>query len=748
MTTAVSLSTALIQETVEVPVCIKEHWDDEWERVYFLYCNRLNWCANPQIPSAEFEWRFGRGLQPGGSTFQDIEPKDIYDWWVRVEVPQYDSDGDPLTSKYWYGIFTDRQDELQGGKYGKAGSQIIVAHGPEILLSRQVIDSCWTLDGELNDPHHLRRALPFNEGCRRRPRGGFEKTKYKDRPGNRSPDADLNGVYLFDDYPTTTATERQAWTYRQIVDYLLAYQAPQDKSGVTQVPFKVNADSETYIPVWKASELQQHGRTLKEVLDDILDRRRLLGYCLEYNNVLDGFLLRAFNYLQSALVLGDGFDLPGNTAQKTWDFDDCINVAGIHFRESEIYGQVKATGSRVVCCFTISDLDGTLWPHWTLSQQTSYCLAASGLAAYADYDPSQKEAANRIARADESVKKVFTTFGMDNGWNGYVGNGIGTGDTSRAFPFTDLSLSTDPTVNEVWYVPGMRFTRLLPLKSEHDYSGLNISYDEIPTTLDPSASWDYIPMMVLYPLTNEVDPFARTYIDLAKMGQLNDIEIAGDGNGFPSSCSVGLETEAPAFRLVCHGEYGQHAFGAGEGDYKFTPLSYGSGYSEPSPALSWEKFICTVAAEADYFVTSNYPVAPSGDPDCLKVLHIDASQFCDLHYVAPLTIVGLNKGALTRTETGGIIKDDRKLLEMISRVAYEWYSVKRQALTIGLRGALKPVEVGDLIVEIGNEDNGTDQAIRTVVTEIEINFARTESSIHTTKIQTQWAEFDVLKMFV
>ena len=42
-------------------VFLREHWGDAWEEVPF-YCNWVSWSAAPTISAAEFERRYGDGM--------------------------------------------------------------------------------------------------------------------------------------------------------------------------------------------------------------------------------------------------------------------------------------------------------------------------------------------------------------------------------------------------------------------------------------------------------------------------------------------------------------------------------------------------------------------------------------------------------------------------------------------------------------------------------------------------------------
>jgi hypothetical protein len=170
------------------------------------------------------------------------------------------------------------------------------------------------------------------------------------------------------------------------------------------------------------------------------------------------------------------------------------------------------------------------------------------------------------------------------------------------------------------------------------------------------------------------------------------------------------------------------------------------GYDEEPALYDWKTDLLATLAIVLPPIQVQWPAFVTGNPDFVRTLYIDAADWAALHYVAPHTVVAVEFGQLVRTNEGGLIRDDRGFLRRIARLAYEWYGRNRQAMTLTYAGATPICRVGDLIVEIGTGDTRED--VRTVVTEVRIDFAQHDGDVHRTTLQTHWAELDVLRMLL
>jgi len=710
-------------------VYFKPNWTDQWAPAADVYCNYLTFAAAPTIPSAELERRYGRGLLQGDVAFDDVPYLDRNGWWVKIELQTQDAE-EPVV---WVGIVQEDGDNPigSGPEVKPAGVQKMLAYGLEVIFERTIVAASW-FEGEDED-QRINRGLTFNAENRFRRGEGIDAPDFFDRPGNRSATAGERGAYLF----AADLSAAENWHTAAIVQYLLAYFTPTDAEGEEIIPLAIDPTAADQLPDWDKPVLRADGRSLRDLLDELLDRRRLLSYRITYDAATDGFIFKPFTFADESIELGDGREIAANLFQTSWSFDAEVEVESCHVKESDTqrYDQVQAVGGRIVVCGTISYLDGTIDAGWGNDEEDDYCAGASEAADYADLEVFAKVERDAVARAAESVRRVFSYFGLTSDWDGKVGDG--EGGTKHDLLPEDLFVAPQEGDTN-WYPPELRFLRELPLKTDHDYSGDNISLDQVADNTPDGAQWHRRPVYCLLKLP-DLEPGVDRYCEVDKIALACQAEIFGDGNGRDFSCSVRVQPDAPGVVLKVHGGVGQHEIAASD----FTPVD--GTYDYPG-TFDWRNnLVVTFAVQADCRVTARWPAEIDAEAELPKILRIDASRTAELQYVANGTVVGLADGELKKT-TGGVIRDDRQFLHCLARAAWEWYGRRRQALSVVRRGVLTDFQVGDLITEIG-EGAWTAEPVRTVVTEVKYELARAEGETHKTSIDTHWAELDVLRLF-
>ncbi|HEY4760952.1 MAG TPA: hypothetical protein VIH42_10270, partial [Thermoguttaceae bacterium] len=374
-------------------VYLRPDWLSPWTLQSQLFCNYCVWSAAPNVSSAEFEWRYGRGMRQGESHYDQIDYLHCNGWWVKIVIEQFDAEKNQLPDLIWMGIVEIDGDNPIGSQDSPAGVQKILAYGPERLLERVELDSTWCTNS-LGVDYRLRRGIPFNEGIPAKPGSGLDKKKHKDRPGNRGYQLGGQGTWTFAD--DLSGADVGAWSIKDIVDYILAYHQPLDGNGNSRIKFDLGSSAGDYLPDWPTHEIKQHGKNLKQLLDELMDRRRLLGYTIETNANSNGFTVRPFNYLDQDIRI-DSYTIRRNQNRYAIEnFYSSISVGDTHIQESstQSYDQVAAVGGRIICCGTISAKDGNLMSHWTDAQEDEYKTAATEQEGYEDLEEYEKAERN------------------------------------------------------------------------------------------------------------------------------------------------------------------------------------------------------------------------------------------------------------------------------------------------------------------------------------------------------------------
>jgi hypothetical protein len=726
-TTPIQLDTRLIRPAAGHTVYTRARWTEDWTEVEHLYCDYLVFAAAPSVATAGFSWRFGAGLRPGEQAFGEVAPLDLLQHYVKVEIDSPpDAGGNPRDPVRWHGIFLEDAWNSEGAfvrhkpktldqvERTRSGEQSLAAYGLEVLLARQRIRGSWWLAGA-GDERYLERPLEINA-----------ENRYANA-GNRSKAPGPAGTHLFAGDLSDTAAGCDWWSTRDVIEYLLEYHAPVDQAGNRAVPFLLAPSAKPYLPTWDRPRLRLEGRTVKDVLDELLNRRRLLGYWVRVFEGQapgggDAAFLLAFNYLDAELELPGGERLLANPRQRTFDGDAAPAVDGqvTHVSASQTYDLVEAIGRPALCCGAMAHADGTLLAGWTAAEETVYETGGSASPAWAAATKDVRERLNADARSAEKVSRVYSQFRLPADWDGKVGDGLG-GAKQYLFPYDDLGI--DPADVDAWYTPDLRFERELPLKIRD------------PAAAEPK--WEYRALWAAIKTHDPNTPAGSYYCDLQRHGNY-DAERTGEGAGRAWSCHVRALADAPGVELRISGAP-QHVIASGlfSGNAADT-RSYG--------AWTFNELIVCFAMRADWRVGARWPVNAAAN-EVIRTLTFGVPD-AELHYVVPGTPAQLAAtdaavGQLA-AHAGGLVRDDRPRLEQLARLAYEWYGTFRQSLSLSVRGVLPSVYVGDLITSVGAEETAED--VRSVVTEIRYDLAAAEGDVDRTRIQTHWGELDVLKL--
>jgi hypothetical protein len=464
------------------------------------------------------------------------------------------------------------------------------------------------------------------------------------------------------------------------------------------------------------------------VLDELIDRRRLLGYTIDVSEGYEGgdvIQVVPFTFTATDIELDD-FTVSANIAQKAlvFDNDSGLKAAVLTNTTKDAIDQVVASGERVVACFTLRAADEELVEGWSDAQQGVYETGASEVAEYAGDDLYVKEKLNEIARKQDSVKRVYAAFTLPPDWDGTVDEG------TPYFP--DPSNEDEPTP---FYQPQLRFLHHLPFKSDHDYSE-DPAVDNTPE----GARWEYRPLLAMIALPDDSGRYAKLHTLSSQVETLNNlIDGPGDDQLIPGcewSAEVRPLDDAPGAMITVHGAP-QHVL-AGE---DFTPLDDDPAVQSPQ---DWQEIVLTVAMEIDLHVESRWPTDDDlTDTQVVRRLIVDLGDEFKQHYVVPDTIWDVKEDGTLQTTDGGFIRDDSDALGRVARVAYEWYAVERQSIKLQFAYITVRLVVGDLITTIGSDES--EEQINSVVTSLRFDFPEhegvTPAGVLTT-ITTGFAELD------
>lgn len=727
-------------------VFFADDWTSEWVEKEHLHCDFIQFTANPDMAKAQFTWYYGRVLRPGETEWEQVERLDILRTFVKVEFTPVDAEegADPTI---WYGILEEDHGEQKGlltasPDEDASGRQVLTAYGLDVMLQRHVLRESLAFDAN-GAEITVFRALEFNHQSQI---DGADKTE----TGNRSEDEGSDGCYLF----AHDLTNAKFWTTYEAVRYLLKTQPPKDDIDNLVVEWALDAGAALGdIPDFDKPRKPCQGRTMRQVLDELIDRRRLIGYTVEVDvgggsGGEDRIIVRTFTFTPEDIDFEDNI-IPANLSQKSlvFDADAAVQTAFVKKATLEAIDQVVCTGDRAVACFSLmahvrSDIN-TLVPQWSDDQKDQYDSGASESDGYDSLDPFQQEERNKAARHRQHVKRVYSYFGLPKDWDGRVTTA--SGDYHLYFPHP-----TDEDHPLPFYQSQLRFKHHLPLKTDHDYSEDKISDDEVEDNTPEGQKWEYLPPLIAIkvPADADADPsddFRFQYVDrMATNTEAEGVEELTLEDGRTWSASVRMQDDAPGIAITVHG-LPQHVLAADQDqDDCFVPLVADENELEELGGFHWHNvLIATVAMDVDKFCEGRYPENPA-ESQVVRRLIIDLGDEYQQHYVSAGTMVDIdNEGHIVTADTAGYIRDDSKKLESLARLVFEWYRTERQSIELTFGYLTGKLSIGDLITTIGEGDSL--QTINSVVTSIRYEWTlqdTTQPGSSRTTITTQFAEID------
>lgn len=702
MPTTITVNTQLLQQAPAQRVYIRRRWNSDWVLQPNLYCRAIRHALAPGNSLAILHWVYGQAMHPSDGSMQSYPPLELLGWFVKIEY-DVDTPNGTLT-KYHYGYVTEEDRERRGeypavDSLAYSGQQNILAFGLEYLYRRQRIDRSriHKLDGS---EATIRLGLTFNA-----------ENPFDRETGNRSTGIGSDGHYLFEEDLENALN----WSTRDIVQYLHSVFRPVGSSDFDFMDWQLDSPYMSVLPSSDRPRVIVDGRTLGDVFDELMNRRRGLGWSVFIEEDAFGShpFIRPISLSSTPVDMPDGWTLEEAHDQYDLYTDSAVQARSPIIRRSlsAQYDQVRVVGERIRSIFTVSRADATLDPDWTSAQRTEYNDGASGLGDYPT-DVAEREAANARVRTRQDLERVYSSFKLTDDFS-FVSDGIGG---------TDVIWLPNETADgpEPVYRPEVRLLHYLPI-DEHAVS---------------TEARQYLRPFVLVRVHEAEDEFdSDKYVPIDRISQYAKIEETGDGGGFRWSASVRVAEHDAALWVNISGKP-QHVI-AGDAANDFVAL--GDGEDERDlPELDWRMdMLATVCVEAQRYTEAVWPASSTiTDSDSVRRLIIDIGEQGRLDYIPQGTVTGLEDDGKLIHQTGSVyIRDDRSKMESLAKQAYIWYQRVRQAVQIPFAGCFVDLVPGNFISTFGSVLDA--EPINAVVSQVEYDFEN-----GTTLLQTDYAELD------
>lgn len=718
----ITSTTDIIRHAPVVTVYTREKWADEWTEQPRVYADRVRFGSSPEGSSAVLSVDVGAGWDDTNVSIQHFEPLDLLGHYVKVEVQRQDmiddgSGGLMLPVPFsWYGIITEDGGIREGAReyhVVDAGSsvgpgvarvllrtQVFQAVGLEIIFDKLYVDKSYVQsETEAGELTVVKLPLTFNE--KHHYEGSGNRTNFNVIAPNGAT------CYAFSrDLPSGVV-----WSTRDIVEYLVAFFQPADWEGETRLPIEI-VDEGAILPDWDQPIVKVTGTTtVRQLLDKLLDRRRLLGWRITVNEETAPATIQieVFSFVSTDIELPSGETQASNPNKCVIDFDSALDVRASLTKSDRHYAdQVIVRGARKRSCFSLSHDDGTLVSDWKASDEADY---ENGPTSLPEREKDQIRAIIEYRRRDE-LRQVYAYFKVPDDWNFEVGNGTGGGSSSSSDGGDKLPIDPDLDETREWiYRPGLRFMREL-LK-------------EMSTTRGEDGAQDVPPPLAVI----EVEDGTYRLVD--KLAETAGMIDSGHGKGRSWSASLRMRTHCPGVIVRVSGA---QQLAIADSDFG------GDDDTDDQPSrLDWKDMIVTVAAEMFAHVEATYPadedVEPAEQGDQKRVIVIDVDEAGRLDYVVPDTVISVDgSGDLVRHD-GGYVRDDREWMRDMAKYVFTWYGTTRQAFRFEMQQVLDLLDVGQMITTVGTGE--LEEEVNSVVVGVTYDFVA-----QSTHVDTAFANLD------
>lgn len=721
--------------SVRTTVYLKEHWQGAWQEIPYLWCDQATWCCAPSIPTAQLDWDVGKLMRQGEQQAGFVPELAVGRYFVKIETSCHTAAGtvaapfvshepDAVAKLKWFGTIEVTQEVLEGidlATSSKTGHQKLPAFGLAQMLSRTPLDGHWWTE----------TAAPTSTHFSEHP-GIFNRADAQGRiAGNRSA---VDGLYFSD----KVLLDDLFWSSRDIVHYLLHNHPPRETADPMSYVFLQELVDEIVIPDWDKPLLSMSGKSVWQVLCEVLHRGRLLTFHLEVNedDPADPIVeLVPISLAGSDITTDEGTILANQRQFHLNHHRDRGVLAALRTDTLQAVDQFTLRGARRASIVSIGYADAasastaaTLAKGWNSAQETEYEAGGSGDAGYAAASNEEKQRRNAQARAREEVFPVYRRFQIPDAWSvvgGMVRDGRG-GTTPQAAFVKDLDRAVGIIVNP----RELRILPTLPLKDGYDYSGISsLTAPGIPTRVSLGPHENLRPQVFF-----KIPDQTTRWIEASQIGKLGK-EETGQKQNHKMSVRVEVPVRDKAILLEVNGP--QHAIAFAD----FSKLTVDPHCGE----WDWQTAVFTIALEDDRHCEGKWPddaslAVHTGE---LRRAVIDVGNEYRTDYIAPHTVLSVNKndGTLVECTAGGYFQDDRKTLEAKAKLAHSYYSQGRSVLALSCDRPHNCLLLGDYIATTSLEMDD----VGSIVTQLTLRIPASQEERILFDLETAHAELDFLE---
>jgi hypothetical protein len=669
-----------------------------WVERPYLYCDSWRDVAGPDIGGGTLRYDYGEFTTREADLFTGDRGSGIYQplsvtrHYVKIEilnaedveeisnpVPDFEPEIEPEKTYYGRIDAVENHSAVKDTGSTKTGTQIFTAYDLKVELADVTLrETVIALTEE--ETVTIGQALGFN----------VSPVGVRQRHGNETLDSE-EFVFAWlpspDDLSEGEYVEPTQWRADEAVKYLLENDIPKDKDGDSPVTWTLeNGDALK----WYDIAVQREGRTSLDVLNELIDRRRLVGYTLDCaeDEESDKFTItvKVFTFTEEEIDMPGSNDLPANAdvttlVAQTSPVTESIVLGEIATHVADI---VRVEGDPITVTLTLKfDRDeGTkqIVEGWKSELEDAYKEAAGGT-----------EEENTIFRLKDEYEDVYSRFVLSDQWNQRVIRTSDSDEFHAVIPVEDLPDEIDDTeVEEL-------FEKTDESKGGHYW---HRGHRFLPFL----AIFDDSTKQYRHPLALLKDATRYHYAE-----KLNATDV------YSFACHVYVLPDRPGVRLRVTRHGGQqliaksHWDGAADTPSEIDP--------DETESINYETLLLTVTMEWD---DRCYAEEVIDDTRATLKTQLIRVQQARLDIELPGCVTDLDDdGQLVESE-GRIIRDNRDRLRDIARAAKAWYGSVRRAARLTYNDTVPIVNVGQFITDL--VIGATTEEINTPVTGVAYDF--------------------------
>lgn len=672
-----------------------------WTEQPWLRVTKLSMVAGPDIDQASLEMQVGLFSCRTDSPFELPEPFsgiveplktdtngfDIDRQYVKIEL--LDAGGE--VDRIWVGrlayeeqdvmirTVTDPDDE-EATLSVKTGTQRFVAYGLLWEWENTFIESSFVLREEgTDDVIEPERGIPFNYVDRA---GGYTIRGNKDETSTGEP--------VFSWLPFSS----NQWNADEAIKYLTHFHLPETPAGNTAVAIDMTGATLDYYDI----SVQTDRRSVKAILDELVDRRRLAGYYLKPQEIGGSVFcdLILFTFTTDDIVVGDD-TIPQNPNQIALECRSTALSANVAWRSvsTHVADRIIVEGAPITSTFSCTFGEGVFKAGWSGGQESSFKAGAGG----------DDEDLNTAARSTDSLKDVFSRYVVDEAWTQRLDGDVAVTIQPEDIPddvdnAEIVTLFTDPAVSNPWRHVAARFLDYIAMKDEETN--------------------EFRRPFVIFP-EPQIDGNKWVYADQASIGERQ------------FACNLHMLKDRLGIVLTANKSGGQSLLAREHFDNANATPDELDPANEDNWAFEYEDLIFTGTVEWDDRVSAGVTLTATGDAASrVRRIMVDDAR---LDILIPGTITDIDDNGETIVSTGEVLRDDRARLRTIASAAAQWYGTPRNAITVNYSSPKQFVEIGQIVTTI--TDGTVTEDVNTPITGIAIDFEK-----GVTIIETSYAEAD------